>query len=249
MEPRPEPNREATPTLWPRSPVVRRQRERVVGFKEATNREESGRGRNVEGIRPSEIQAREDENRGVNLPPLFAAHLGRNKSGTPMILFDLHTWRPPTLTNMERISLLTDKKLSRASLHRPHIHLQGFDGKTYTWIEAKEVATNETPNNQRENFERSRKSSWDNNQGQKRRDRFSSYQGPNHRLISNLSKSPREIHAIDKAARSSEQAPRMFGSRRSRDMSKYCHFHEDHGHETNYCRQLRNQIEEAVKSG
>ncbi|GJQ95740.1 hypothetical protein Tco_0006879 [Tanacetum coccineum] len=32
-------------------------------------------------------------------------------------------------------------------------------------------------------------------------------------------------------------------------MSKYCHFHEDHGHDTNDCRQLRNQIEEAVKSG
>ncbi|GJY21833.1 hypothetical protein Tco_0394399 [Tanacetum coccineum] len=41
----------------------------------------------------------------------------------------------------------------------------------------------------------------------------------------------------------------MFGSRRSRDMSKYCHFHEDYGHDTNERRQLRNQIEEAVKYG
>ncbi|GJS76921.1 hypothetical protein Tco_0726802 [Tanacetum coccineum] len=41
----------------------------------------------------------------------------------------------------------------------------------------------------------------------------------------------------------------MFGSRRSRDMSKYYHFHEDYGHDTNDCRQLRNQIEEVVKSG
>ncbi|GJR22079.1 hypothetical protein Tco_0970606 [Tanacetum coccineum] len=32
-------------------------------------------------------------------------------------------------------------------------------------------------------------------------------------------------------------------------MSKYFHFHEDHGHDTNDCHQLRNQIEEAVKSG
>ncbi|GJW67110.1 hypothetical protein Tco_0121534 [Tanacetum coccineum] len=32
-------------------------------------------------------------------------------------------------------------------------------------------------------------------------------------------------------------------------MSKYCHFHEEYGHDTNDYRQLRNQIEEAVKSG
>nr|GEU51332.1 reverse transcriptase domain-containing protein [Tanacetum cinerariifolium] len=60
---------------------------------------------------------------------------------------------------------------------------------------------------------------------------------------------PREILAIEKAGRSFEQPPRMIGSRRSRDMSKYCHFYEDYGHDTNECRQLRNQIEEAMKSG
>ncbi|GKB05393.1 hypothetical protein Tco_0833588 [Tanacetum coccineum] len=94
-----------------------------------------------------------------------------------------------------------------------------------------------------------RKYSWDNNRGQKGRDKFSPYRGPDHGLLSNLSKSPREILAIEKAARSFEQPPRMFGSKGSRGMSKYCHFHEDHGHDTNDCRQLRNQIEEAVKSG
>ncbi|GJY82337.1 putative nucleotidyltransferase, ribonuclease H [Tanacetum coccineum] len=50
-------------------------------------------------------------------------------------------------------------------------------------------------------------------------------------------------------ARSFEQPPRMLGSKRSRDMSKYCYFHEDHGHDTNDFRQLRSQIKEAVKSG
>ncbi|GJW19380.1 hypothetical protein Tco_0026816 [Tanacetum coccineum] len=39
MEPRLEPYREVTPTLRPRSPIVRRQRERVMGFEEASNRE------------------------------------------------------------------------------------------------------------------------------------------------------------------------------------------------------------------
>ncbi|GJT78301.1 hypothetical protein Tco_1045026 [Tanacetum coccineum] len=32
-------------------------------------------------------------------------------------------------------------------------------------------------------------------------------------------------------------------------MSKYCHFYKDHKHDTNDCRQLRNQIEEAMKLG
>ncbi|GJX41327.1 hypothetical protein Tco_0256317 [Tanacetum coccineum] len=114
---------------------------------------------------------------------------------------------------------------------------------------SKRSGNQRAPNDRRENIERSRKSSWDNNRGQKGRDRFSPYRGPNHGLLSSLSKIPREILAIEKAARSFEQPPRMFGSRRSRDVSKYYHFHEDHGHETNYCRQLRNQIEEAMKSG
>nr|GEW61657.1 hypothetical protein [Tanacetum cinerariifolium] len=80
IEPRHKPNREVTPTLRLRSLVVHRQRDRVVGFEEAPNREGSRRGRNTEGIRPSEIEARQDENIGVNLPPLLAGHLGRNRS-------------------------------------------------------------------------------------------------------------------------------------------------------------------------
>ncbi|GKB21647.1 reverse transcriptase domain-containing protein [Tanacetum coccineum] len=126
---------------------------------------------------------------------------------------------------------------------------KGLMEKTYTWIEAREVATNGAPNDQRDNFKRSRKSSWDNGRGQRSRDRFSPYWGPNHGLLSSLSKSPREILATEKVARSFEQPPRMLGSRRSRDMSKFCYFHEDHGHDTNDCRQLRSQIEEAVRSG
>ncbi|GJS37194.1 hypothetical protein Tco_0535576 [Tanacetum coccineum] len=57
---------------------------RVVGFEEAPNREGSRAGRNAEGSRPSEIEARENRNRGMNLPPLLAAHLGRNESGQPL---------------------------------------------------------------------------------------------------------------------------------------------------------------------
>ncbi|GJX88475.1 hypothetical protein Tco_0340489 [Tanacetum coccineum] len=58
MEPRPEPNKKSTSTLRLRSTVVRRQRERVVGFEEVPNREGSRRGRNAEGIRPLDIETR-----------------------------------------------------------------------------------------------------------------------------------------------------------------------------------------------
>nr|GEX96808.1 hypothetical protein [Tanacetum cinerariifolium] len=75
MEPRPEPNKEATPTLRLRSLVVCRQRERIIGFEEAPNREGSKGGRNTEVSRPSEIETRENGNRGVNLPSLLVVYL------------------------------------------------------------------------------------------------------------------------------------------------------------------------------
>ncbi|GKC92961.1 hypothetical protein Tco_1158403 [Tanacetum coccineum] len=84
MKPRPGPTRETIPPLRPRSPRVRRQGERVVGFKEAPNRKGSRAGRNDEGSRPSEIATRENGNRGMNLPPLLVAYLGRNESGQPL---------------------------------------------------------------------------------------------------------------------------------------------------------------------
>nr|GEW49265.1 hypothetical protein [Tanacetum cinerariifolium] len=42
------------------------------------------RGKNVKGIRPSKIEAREGENWGANLPPFLAAHLGRNENSQPL---------------------------------------------------------------------------------------------------------------------------------------------------------------------
>nr|GFC15317.1 reverse transcriptase domain-containing protein [Tanacetum cinerariifolium] len=50
MEPRPDRTREVTPPLHTRSPRVRRQRERIVGFEEAPNKERSRIRRNVEGL-------------------------------------------------------------------------------------------------------------------------------------------------------------------------------------------------------
>ncbi|GKE92514.1 hypothetical protein Tco_1573609, partial [Tanacetum coccineum] len=163
----------------------------------------------------------------LNLPGSFADSTGIHEE--QRIFGFVHGLRTRSLVEHLSIDLASTYK--------------GLMEKTYTWIEAREVATNGTLNDRRENFKRSRKSSWDNNRGQKGKDRFSPYRGPNHELLSNLSKSPREILATEKAARSFEQPPRMFGRRRSRD------FHKDHGHDTNECHQLRNQIIEAVKSG
>nr|GEV09493.1 hypothetical protein [Tanacetum cinerariifolium] len=123
--------------------------------------------------------------------------------------------------------------------------------KTYTLIEAKEVATNGAPNDHKEGFNRSNKGfSWDNNIGnEKTRDRFSPYKESDHGLLTNLSKSPKEILVTEKVAQTFKQRTHMVRSRGSCDMSKYCHFHDDDGHETNQCQKLRHQIEETVKSG
>nr|GEV44834.1 hypothetical protein [Tanacetum cinerariifolium] len=116
-------------------------------------------------------------------------------------------------------------------------------------IEAREVATNEASNDQREGFDRSRKNpSWDNNKGHKNKDRFSLYRGSNHGLLSNFSKSPKEILATEMVVMTFEQPPRMLRNRRSCDMTKYCHFYEDHRHDTNDFRELSHQIEESQKS-
>ncbi|GKB71481.1 hypothetical protein Tco_0932893, partial [Tanacetum coccineum] len=113
-----------------------------------------------------------------------------------------HTWQF-TSSNKEKARVSELSPLDLPSTYK------GLMEKTYTWIEAREVATNEAMNDQRDNFERSRKSSWDNGRGQKSRDRFSPYRGPNHGLLSSLSKSPREILATEKVAKTFEQPPRL----------------------------------------
>ncbi|GJT36291.1 hypothetical protein Tco_0926710 [Tanacetum coccineum] len=81
------------------------------------------------------------------------------------------------------------------------------------------------------------------------RGRFSPYKGQNQKLLSNLVKSPREILAIEKVAKTFEQPLRLPRANWSKDKTRYCHFYEDNGHETNQCREMKQQIEEAVKLG
>ncbi|GKA68078.1 hypothetical protein Tco_0767995 [Tanacetum coccineum] len=371
MEPMPEPRREATLTLRLRSPRVRRQRERVVGFEDAPNREGNRRGRNVEGIRPSEIKAREGHqpstNIGGNLPPnstllshhaqpfipsslhiptglvptpvnpysqphmnlvhvqalniLFHTQMGNPLAGGAFTYQGGYTfyaqpmYAPPNMpaypnpaepfadsagfvTPFVRwiedyplpdglkmpsyigsyngkgdpdnflhlfegaIRIYTDDTLQILGLHEEQrisgfIHglrtrslvehlstdlpstYKGLMEKTYTWVEAREVATNGVLNNRRDDPERSNKFSWGNNIGPKDRGRFSPYKGKNHKLLSNLVKSPRHILATGKVAKTFKQAPWLPRANWSKDRTRYCHLHEDYGNETNQCRELR----------
>ncbi|GJY06979.1 hypothetical protein Tco_0374033 [Tanacetum coccineum] len=128
--------------------------------------------------------------------------------------------------------LRTRSLVKRLSTDLPTTY-KGLMEKTYTWVKAREVATNGISSDQRESFERLKKSSWDNNRGQKNKDMFSPYRGPNHGLLFNLSKSPIEILAIERAVKRFKPPPKTFGSKRPGDTSKYCHFHEDYRHNTN----------------
>nr|GEZ48030.1 reverse transcriptase domain-containing protein [Tanacetum cinerariifolium] len=83
----------------------------------------------------------------------------RSKSGSQR-----RTWQF-TLSNKEKARVSELSPLDLPSTYK------GLVEKTYTWIEAREVATNGAPNDQRDNFKRSKKSSWDNEKGQKNRDR------------------------------------------------------------------------------
>ncbi|GKA68696.1 reverse transcriptase domain-containing protein [Tanacetum coccineum] len=353
IESRPERERETTPVLRMRSPRARRQRERVVEFKEAPNIEGGRVERNTEGGIPSEPRVNGSGSRGTNLPPLLAAHPGRSENvqplqssltsvyeghqpstnigGNPPLmdyplpdglkmpyhvgsydgkgdpdnylhLFEwairMQKWAMPVACHMFTYTLkdsariwwnsqkagnilnyedlkakfrshfsqqkkfmkthlvvhnikhnegestrafvtrYTDDTLQILGLHEDQrisgfVHglrtrnlveflstdlpttYKGLMEKTYTWIEAREVATN------------------------------------GGRVSTGLRKTLLGTAIGNRktgTAKTFEQPPCMLGHRRSRDTTKYCQFHKDHGHDINDCRELRHQIEEGVKS-
>ncbi|GKD87848.1 hypothetical protein Tco_1359002 [Tanacetum coccineum] len=214
MEPRPERTREVTPPLRTRSPMVRRQRERVVGFEEAPNREGSRTERNTEGNRPSEAGAKENGSQQKRFTKThLAVHSIKQREGESVRAFATRytdeTLQILGLHEDQRISGFVHGLKTRNLVEYLSIDLlstyKGLMEKTYTWIKAREVATNGAPNDRRDNIERSMKSSWDSGKGQKCRNKLSPYQGPNHGLLSSLSKSPREILAMKKVANTFEQ--------------------------------------------
>ncbi|GJX21323.1 hypothetical protein Tco_0224000 [Tanacetum coccineum] len=84
IEPRPVQAIKTTLVLRTRSPRARRQRERVVEYENALNREGDRVERNFKGGRPSEFVAEGNRSQGMNLHPLLTAHLGRNENGQPL---------------------------------------------------------------------------------------------------------------------------------------------------------------------
>ncbi|PWA55873.1 reverse transcriptase domain-containing protein [Artemisia annua] len=64
-----------------------------------------------------------------------------------------------------------------------------------------------------------------------------------------LIKSPAEIYATSEGKAVLRPPPRMFAPVHRRHRTRYCEFHNDHGHDTNDCIDLRKEIEACIKSG
>nr|GEV45257.1 reverse transcriptase domain-containing protein [Tanacetum cinerariifolium] len=160
MEPRPIRARETTHVLCTRSSRARRQRERAVEFENAPSREGGIVKRNFEGGRPLEFIA---EGTSVQYPQGGYVPQDFTHSNVPLYngLRKKEKALEPSLPEFLSKDLPTTYK--------------GLMEKTYTWIEAREVATNGALNDQKKGFDWSKKNLYsDKNREQKNRDMFSS---------------------------------------------------------------------------
>nr|GEX15819.1 hypothetical protein [Tanacetum cinerariifolium] len=167
MEPMPEPRREATPTLRLRSTVVYRQRERVVEFEDAPNRKGNRRGRNVEDSARIWWNSQKTNNilNYEDLKAKFRSHFSHQKKFTKTHLAVHNVKQREGESTRAFITRYTDDTLQILGLHKEQrisgfVHglrtrslvkhlstdlpstYKGLMEKTYTWVEAREVATN-----------------------------------------------------------------------------------------------------------
>ncbi|KAJ0481352.1 putative aspartic peptidase domain superfamily [Helianthus annuus] len=115
--------------------------------------------------------------------------------------------------------------------------------------------------------QRNRGSSWRGNSPARKRGNFNSYdrrqKGSDHRRsegrnpsnrekgmsFTPLTKTPQEILANEEVKQNFRPPRPLPKSRKNENSTQYCEFHEEKGHHTNDCFQLKKRIEEAVKSG
>ncbi|GJW40433.1 reverse transcriptase domain-containing protein, partial [Tanacetum coccineum] len=180
-----------------------------------------------------------------DLKAKFQSHFSRQKKFTKIHLAVHNIKQREGESTRAFITRYTDDTLQILGLHEEQ-RIYGFIHGLRT--RTREVVTNGVLNNRRDDYERSKKFSWGNNIGKKDRGRFSPYKGQNHKLLSNLVKIPKEILTTEKVAKTFKQPPQLPEANWSKHKTRYCNFHEDYGHETNQCQELKHQIEEAVKS-
>ncbi|GJU04938.1 hypothetical protein Tco_1121368 [Tanacetum coccineum] len=79
--------------------------------------------------------------------------------------------------------------------------------------------------------------------------RYNEHHKALHNPFTTLIKSPTEIFATTEGKSVLWPPPKMFTPTNKRDITKYCEFHKDHGHDTNDCIDLRKEIEICVRNG
>nr|GEU91844.1 hypothetical protein [Tanacetum cinerariifolium] len=320
MEPRLSRARETTPVLRTLSLRDRRQRERVVEFEDAQNKDGGRVERISEGGRPSKRRAEDNWYQGMNLPSLLAAHLRRTENAQPLqsSLISVHGGHLPSV-NTRGNRHPTGTHLSHNAQPFVPNNLQPPSGPIPTYVNPypqpnigsglRTAFKLSFPNPRRKShllrdlrlsslwrmyptgsYEHQQKKftkthlavyNIKQREGESTRAFVTRYTGDTLQIMrlhkehhisgfvhglktrslveflftdlpttyKGLMKKTYSWIEAREVAKTFEQPPRMIRSRRSRDMTKYCHFHEDHGDDTNDCWELRHQIKEAMKLG
>ncbi|XP_071695323.1 uncharacterized protein [Rutidosis leptorrhynchoides] len=123
--------------------------------------------------------------------------------------------------------------------------------KAYKWLNAKEIAVNYVLDDAPMNTRKEKSERRDDKHGRKEdKWRFHPYRRETGAgILGALIKTPKEILATEKAANKFKAPGKISNRGRNRYMTKFCDFHNDFGHDTDECFNLKTAIEEDVKSG
>ncbi|GJR65756.1 hypothetical protein Tco_0011821 [Tanacetum coccineum] len=153
MEPRPESARETTPVLRKESPRV----DSILNYKDLKVK----------------FQSHFSQQKKFTKTHLAVHNIKQREGESTRAFVTMYTDVTLQILGLHeehRISGLVHGLKTRSLVEFPTTNLpttyKGLMEKTYTWIEARDVATNETPNDHREGVDGFKKnSSWDNNKG------------------------------------------------------------------------------------